>query len=289
MSEYCQCFYHVTFIFAIEMSSMKNFFFCLLVICSSCNDKKQEEKPITPPVETIPAEEKSLQEAVDKYPDSLILTENLIQYFRDNGNYLNAIKEIDHVIKKDSINARLWDIKAILHFENGDTINSIKSFEKAVNIFPAPEYVISLGTLYAQTKNALALEMANGLLMGKKANANKEAFFIKGLYYSFINEKEKAISFFDKCLAMNYTFMDAYREKAIALYDLGKYEEALAVLDKAITLQNSFDEGYYYSGRCLEKLNRKQEAILAYQNALVYDPEYTEAKEALAKLGVATK
>jgi len=58
------------------------------------------------------------------------------------------------------------------------------------------------------------------------------------------------------------------------------------VLDKAITLQNSFDEGYYYSGQCLEKLNRKEEAIQAYQNALILDPEYIEAKDALAKLGV---
>ena len=131
----------------------------------------------------------------------------------------------------------------------------------------------------------MALQMADALLIGKKANADKEAFFIKGLYYSFINEKIKAISYFDKCLALNYTFMDAYREKAIALYDFGKYEEALAVLDKAITLQNNFDEGYYYSGQCLEKLNRKDEAIQAYQNALVYDPDYIEAKDALGKLG----
>ena len=78
--------------------------------------------------------------------------------------------------------------------------------------------------------------------------------------------------------------MDGYREKAIALYDLGKYAEALAVLDKAITLQNNFDEGYYYSGKCLEKLNRIPEAIQSYQNALVYDPDYVEAKEALNKL-----
>ena len=62
--------------------------------------------------------------------------------------------------------------------------------------------------------------------------------------------------------------------------------EALAVLDKALTLQNNFEEGYYFRGRCLEKLNRPMEAVEAYQMALSYDPQYVEAKEALAKLGV---
>ena len=112
----------------------------------------------------------------------------------------------------------------------------------------------------------------------------KDANYISGLYYTYKNEKEKAIVYFDKCLNLQFSFMDAYREKAIALYDLGKYDSSLAVLDKALTLQNSFEEGYYYSGRCLEKLNRKEEAIQSYRNALVYDPEYTEAKDALNRL-----
>jgi tetratricopeptide (TPR) repeat protein len=58
------------------------------------------------------------------------------------------------------------------------------------------------------------------------------------------------------------------------------------VLDKAVTLQNGFDEGYYYKGRCLEKLNRTPEAIEMYQRALMYDPGYVEAKQALSRLGV---
>ncbi|CAN5896384.1 hypothetical protein BH11BAC4_BH11BAC4_09040 [soil metagenome] len=266
---------------------MKKAVFCFLIICSACNDRKKVEKPptVTPATE-IPSEEKKLKDAITKYPDSLLLKENLVQYFRDNGNYFNAIKTIDEAIKKDSGKARLWDIKATLHFEDADTVNSIKAFEKAIDLFPDPQYIISLGTLFAQTKNPLALQMADALLIGSKANAGKEAFFIKGLYYTYINEKQKSIVFFDKCLSLNYTFMDAYREKAIALYDLGKYEEALVVLDKAITLQNNFDEGYYYSGQCLEKLNRKTEAIQAYQNAIICDPNYIEAKDALAKLGV---
>lgn len=256
----------------------------MIVVLTSCNnDDKQVGRQHST---DIPNEETRLRDAIAAHPDSLLLKENLIQYFRDNGNYFAAIKETNNALAKDSINARLWDIKAILLFEDGDTLNSISAFERAIEIFPDPGYIISLGTLYAQTKNPKALEVADALLIGRKANADKEAYFIKGLYHTYTGQKQEAIGFFDKCLSLNHTFMDAYREKAIALYDLGKYEDALAVLDKALTLQNNFEEGYYYSGRCLEKLNRKEEAILSYQNALVYDPNYTEAKDALAKLGV---
>ena len=78
--------------------------------------------------------------------------------------------------------------------------------------------------------------------------------------------------------------MLAYREKGIALYDLGKYNDAITVLDKAVTLQNNFDEGYYWLGRCLEKLNKPNDAIEKYKNALLYAPDYVEAKDALVRL-----
>ncbi len=262
---------------------MKRTVFCILIFLSACNNNAGEDNkvdPVTPKVN----EEKRLKDAIARYPDSLLLKEELIEYYSDNDNYASAFNEIDAVLAKDSTNARFWNINAVLHFKKKDTLNAISSLEKAVLYFPDEHYIFSLGSTYAQVKKPRAIQMADALLGGYKGKADKEAFYIKGLYYSFTNEKQKAIGFFDKCLALNYTYMDAYREKAIALYDLGKYEEAFAVLDKAITLQNNFDEGYYYSGKCLEKLNRIPEAIQSYQNALVYDPDYGEAKEALRRL-----
>ena len=261
---------------------MKKAFVGFVLILCSCNNGTDDQPTVVP---AQPAnQEMILRESIKKYPDSLLLVENLIQYFRDSGNYSNAIAEVDKALKSDSSNARLWDIKATLHFEDADTTNAISAFEKAIALVPDQQRVISLGTLYAETKNQRALPIADGLLANTQSKAAKEAYFIKGLYFSAIKQSAKAIEFFDKALAVSFTFMDAYREKSIVLYDQGKYEEALAVLDKALTLQNNFDEGYYYSGKCLEKLNRIPEAIQSYKNALAYDPDYVEAKEALARL-----
>jgi tetratricopeptide (TPR) repeat protein len=263
---------------------MKKAVIGLLMILFACNSSDRDKAPAESMTEQ-PGNEKKLREAILKYPDSLLIKETLIQYLRENGHYSKAINEVNKALERDSMNARLWEIKATLQFENEDTINAIRSFERSVSIFPDPQNMISLGTLYAEKKDPRSLKLADILLSTNNKKTDKEAIYIKGLYHSFNKEKIKAISFFDSCLSLNYTFMNAYREKAIALYDLGKYSEALAVLDKAITLQNNFDEGYYYSGQCLEKLNRIPEAITSYQNALAFDPEYAEAKEALTRLG----
>ena len=246
--------------------------------CNNNSNNEDETNSSTP--------ENKLRENASKYPDSLLLKEELIQYFRDNGDYGQAIAEAETALKKDPSNDRLWDIKATLHFENADTIHAIESFEKAISLNPKPGYILSLGSLYAQTKNPRALSLADALLQAPSATAQKEATFIKGLYYGYTGDKIKAISFFDRCLSIDFRDVLAYREKAICLYDLGKYTEALAVLEKAIAVQNTFDEGYYWMGRCYQKLNRNKEAIASYQQAIQIDPEYVEARDALNKMGV---
>lgn len=265
------------------MPKLLHSIYCLIfssLLCFSCNNG--ENKKIDP---NLSEEEKLLLNEISRYPDSLLLKENLIQYYRDNDNYTKAISIVNNSLLNDSMNARLWDIKATLHYEDDSILNAITSFEKAISIYPNPSYLMSLGTIYANTKNAKALDMADMLMQNQLTKTQKEGLFIKGVYYSNINEKSKAISYFDQCLSIDYTFMFAYREKAIALYDQEKFNDALKVLDKAITLQNIFDEGYYWKGRCFEKLNKPNEAKEEYRTTLIYSPDFIEAKEALTRLG----
>lgn len=230
--------------------------------------------------------ENELRNLVKKYPDSVALRSRLVDYFAENGNYENALAETNIMLHNDSNNAQLWDVKARLLFLDGDTLSAVKAYERAIGIYPNPEYVISLGTLYAQTKNPLALTMADALLQAPLANAGLQAQFIKGLYYTYMGDKARAISYFDNCILLDYNFMDAYREKAIALYDEGKYETALKVLDQATTVKKTYDEAWYWKGQCYQRLNRHKEAAESYQAALQLDPDFIEAKDALSKMGI---
>ncbi len=266
-------------------SMIKRILPCLVLLISiiACNNQDQAKGNENPATQSA-AREKILKDSITAFPDSLLLKEQLIQFYRDSADYDKALETTNEALQKDSVNARLWDIKATLLFENEDTLNAIRSFETALRLNPSPRYLILLGSLYAQTKNSRALQIADTLLNSKVPEAAKEAFFIKGLYFNFTGDKNKAISFLDKCLLLDHMHMFAYREKGIALYDMGKYEEASTVLTKAVTLQNNFDEGYYWLGRCFEKLNNPKEAFEAYKTALLYSPDYVEAKDALEKL-----
>jgi tetratricopeptide (TPR) repeat protein len=259
-------------------------FSTLLLLCIACNNNEENTTAAAPATATN--EEQEMKALLNKYPDSFTLIQNLAGYYLTKENFDGALGVINNSLKIDSINPFLLDMQSIILAQKGDTANAIKSLEAAVNILPKPEFIISLGALYAQTRNPNALEVADALLIGNKAKAEKEAYFIKGLYYSFNNEKEKAIPFFDSSIAASYTFMDAYMEKGVALKNLNKYKEAADVFEKAVTVQNGYAEGYYQLGTCYEKLNKKQDAVDAYNTAVIRDPSYTEAKEAMVRLGV---
>ena len=248
---------------------------------AACNNSDENKK--TEPVAEMPTV-KSMQDLIQKYPDSLILKENIIQYYRDSAEYDKAIELTSSYLKSDSLNTKLWRIKGTLAAENEDTLLSIQCFENIINIQPSGKDLVWLGILYASTKNPNANVIADSLLTDKKAVFEKEAFYIKGYYLSRSNKKLESIAYFDKSIQSSYTFVEAYREKALALYDLNKYTEALDVLGKAITVKNNYDEAYYYSGLCLEQMNNKQLAAEYYQNALIYNPNYELAEIALNRL-----
>lgn len=265
------------------MFKKDNLLLLFLLLFVACNNN--QNNPTSTTSNTANAVEKNLLNVIKEYPDSLLLREQLIQYYRDSADYDKALAITSDVLKRDSLNDRFWNIKATLYFENYDTTNAIKALNTAININPSPQYIITLGSIYAQKRDSMALKVADLILRNKMTENGIEAFFIKGMYYNFTGNKNLAISFFDKCLNLDYNYMFAYREKAIALYNLGNYLEAIAVLRKAVTLQNNFDEGYYWLGRCLEKLNKPNDAIEEYKNALLYNKDYVEARDAINRLG----
>jgi tetratricopeptide (TPR) repeat protein len=253
-------------------------FAALLFSCTNNNST-----PGTPQA-AIPEEEKKLRDAIHEHPDSLLLKENLVEYFRNNSNYGEAIAETDKALQKDSLNERLWYMKATLLFENEDTTKAIAAWEKLINLNPHPQYIKTLGFLYAITKSNLTLAMSD-LLMH---NDRSSALFIKGLYFSKTGERENAIAFFNECLTVDYKDLMAYREKAIAEYELGRYVDALKTLELSLAVKQTYDEAYYWAGRCYEKLGRKKEAVENYQMAIQFAEgnDYPEAKDALGKMGV---
>lgn len=254
-------------------------FILLLFACNTNNNNNINKEIIS--TKTLAD---SLTDVIIQHPDSLLLKENLIQYYREQNNYEKAIKSTRGFIFNDSLNPRLWHIYAVLLLEQKDTVQAINTFRKTIDLYPNNVDLTYLASIYANQKNDKALIIANLLLKDFKEISEKDAFFIKGLYYTNTNNKSAAITYFNQCLALDFNFMEAYREKAIALADLKKHKEAIVVLIKATTLNNHYDEGYFYLGEFYKKINNNSAAIESYNMAILYNPDNMEAKEALSQI-----
>jgi tetratricopeptide (TPR) repeat protein len=254
----------------------------LLFMAVACNDRATKE----PETNTATTVEEGLKKSIAQFPDSLQLRDSLIRYYTKGQNYEAALAATDAVLQRDSAIAYFWDQKAKLHGVLDDTAQAIHALERAADLTPLPEYLMSLGYLYADTKNEKALAIGDALIMADKAAAQKEALLIKGIYYSKTGKKEKALDLFTQALTIDYRFNFAYREKAMVLYELGRYKEAMELLQRATTLDPGFDEGYYWMGKCSEKLAKLPEAAEYYQLALACSPDFIEARDALERLGV---
>ncbi len=246
---------------------------CLIYSCQVNNKEANEQTP-----------ESYWKEQIKLYPDSFLLKENLIQNYRDTGNFLKAIQITTLFLKTDSNNSKLWHIKGVLDFENEDTMQSSDAFRKAYLINPNAIDAIYLARILAYHKNAACLDVCNEIVIKFGNNYQKEVYLIKGIYFSAIKDYDTALALFDSSIHESYTYMDAYIQKATTLMSTDKYVDAIKVLSKATTVQNNFDDGYFYLGKCYEKINDHTAAIDAYRKTILINPDYTEATEALSRL-----
>ena len=108
------------------MKNILQLFF--LMAFFSCNNTSTEQAENSSIVAI--SKEDVLKEATKKYPDSIVLIQNLAAYYLDRQNYDGALSTINKAIAKDSNNAELRDNQSIIFAEKGDTANAIKSLKR---------------------------------------------------------------------------------------------------------------------------------------------------------------
>ncbi|MGN6436753.1 MAG: tetratricopeptide repeat protein [Agriterribacter sp.] len=259
--------------------------FLLAVLACSCGSDQGSEKLIEAADENALLIEQ-LQKKVQLNPDSLGTRYQLMNALAHAGKYKEALLQNDTLMSEDTANAALWYRKGDILLQRGDSANGIAALQQSVVIAPAfAEPQLQLAAIYANRSNAEAVALADKIIsMSSEARVASQARFIKGLYYSNVNETDKALAQFDECIKNDYTFLDAYIEKGLLLYDKKKFAEALAVFERAIQISNTFADAYYQAGRCEAALGNKESAKAYYQKALGLDKNFTAAREALNTL-----
>jgi len=100
-------------------------------------------------------------------------------------------------------------------------------------------------------------------------------WFDKGLAEK--TDMNKQIEFYTKAIQLDPNYKDAYNNRGIAKYNLGKYTEAITDYDKAIQLDPNYKAAYNNRGISKNNLGKHTEAITDYDKAIQLDPNYKDA------------
>ena len=225
-----------------------------------------------------------LQECRKKFPANSNFDTMLGDVYLQSGKMKEALNLYDTMLQTDSLNFEAWYERGLLLEKVKDTSGAIIALKKAYTIQPVNTYALELAHLYAESGNSAALPICDEVLSKDLAHELLDPLFIKGIYYSNTAQYKKAVVQFDSCIRRDWKFTDAHLEKGIAFFKLKNYTEALKTFRMSVEVSNTYPDGYYWIGRCYETAGNKEEAIANYQRALSLDKDFTEAREAIARL-----
>lgn len=263
--------------------AMKNFIFifvasAFIVSCGGNDTKNAASKEQLQVID-------NLSNQVKQNPDSASLRMKLVNSLDSLRMYKEAIAQTDSLIKKDSANNGLWYAKAQLQEDNKDTAAAIRSYEKALDIYPSVQAQLSLANLFAETKNVKALMICKNVSsMGLGRETDADCNFIAGVYFARTGNGKQALQLFDKAINDNYTLMEAYMEKGFIYYDSKNYQQALQIFETALKVNNTYADAYYWKAKCNEAMGNKDEALINYKRALGLDKQLKEAADAIKRL-----
>ena len=226
-----------------------------------------------------------LQDCIKKFPEEAGFKRLLGEAYIQLGKTSQAIGIYDDILKKDSSNFEAWYDKGQLLAQAKDTTAAIAALKTAYYLQPIATYALELAHIYAESNNAVALQICDNVLKSDSAHELTDPFFIKGIYYSNTKQYELANIQFDSCVRRDWKFTQAYIEKGIALFKMKNYDRALNTFRMAATVSNTNPDAYFWIGRCYEAVDKKQEAGDYYIKAIALDKNFPEAKEALKRVG----
>ncbi len=226
-----------------------------------------------------------LNGALKSLPNSLLLQLSLARAYAAQDKPDDALKICDALLQKNPEQVDVLKLKADLLDKKGDKTGATVLLEKAYRLTPFDvelNYVLALK--YAESKDPHVLTLCDSLIRADSADVHAEPYYYKGIYYSTINDKQKALSNFDEAIKHDYYFLDGYIEKAAVLYDLKRYQDAIKVVELASTISPQFADAYYWMGKCQEALGNKDEARQNYLRAFSLNKELREARQAADRL-----
>lgn len=226
-----------------------------------------------------------LTEAVKELPQSILLRINLILAYDGQDKTDEALKVANEVLSNQPDEVNILEMKSELLMKKKDSAAALTAMEKAHSLAPHNrELGYKLMYQYAESKNPKTITLADSLIRADSLGLYSEPYYVKGIYYSNINDNAKALAAFNETIRQDYNYLNAYIEKGKILFDQKKTAEAFKTFQLANTIDPAFPDAWYWMAMCQEVSGQKEDAKLNYQKAYSLDKSFTQAKEAADRI-----
>jgi tetratricopeptide (TPR) repeat protein len=230
--------------------------------------------------------EEILERAHVKAPKNIDVMTKLAEIHLFYKRYTEMNDFLNKALEMDNRNPQAYFMKGFALKEQGDTLNAIRNFNKAVDQNPTYfDAYIQLGLMYHARLNPLALDYYNNAL-----NINPQSIQANYNIAIFYQETKNVA----KAKERYHIILQIDPENAWAHHNLGwiamelekNNEKAVEHFTNALNIEPYFLEASYNRGAAYEKMGQRQLAIDNYNHVLKIDPNYDMALERLYKLGI---
>ena len=224
-----------------------------------------------------------LEKARKTIPKNVDIVSELGKFYFYTRNYKKAEENLDKAISLAPKNAYPYFWKGMMLRELDKTGEAITQLKKASGLnenFYEPNMI--LGELYYDKNDPSALKYYDKAIAIDSLST--EAHYAKAMFYQNNNQTDKALDEYKILIRKDPQFADAYFNTGYLLTEKKEYKKALQNFNIAIRVSPTMAKAYFMRGKCAENLGRMEDAKKDYENALVFDKNLLDAREALERI-----
>jgi len=146
-----------------------------------------------------------LNKALEELPKSFLLQLILARALHAENRTEEALKICNDMLQENPEQVDVLKMKADILDKKEDKTGAISVLEKAYRLTPFDvELNYMLALKYAETKNSRVIALCDSLAQADSLEIHAEPYYYKGIYYSNINDKVKALALFDAAIKRDY-------------------------------------------------------------------------------------
>ena len=201
-----------------------------------------------------------------------LMTESKI--YQENKKYSDALIKINEAIILDNKNAELYYLRGEIHFALNKYNESLKDYEKAIEINPDSKESLNGKILSVAFMGELkdALDLADEAIKNSPSDPN--FYYSRGIINLERGKYVKASEDFDQDLSLgDKNEFRNFLYRGVAKLNLQEYDEALEDLNMAVDLDSKSASAYHTRGRIYYEKREYEDAIKDFETSLNFNPQ----------------